>query len=155
MFFDVEHPQLERNPHKTRLGLKRYAFHKNQDSPESMIGLPDIRLRSKSTLNNYNPFISSVPSDDAPFGRLKEQIGPVERKLRPKPIDLCNKFSPKKRESPDSSLLKLPNKGIYNTFTPVPGHLRFGEPKYTKFSPKVFNSNPITGCRMFGNFSFS
>ena len=151
MNFSVRHPQLEYTPGQYREGIKRYHFNKNMNSfeyPEVSRPLPNEESR-KILVSDIN---SSSQSPEVL--KLKQQLFQKQQELLRLKM-LSETLSKSQNSSPQSlsyispvppkpNARSLHGSYDYNLFD-IARHPAFQQPKFTKRSPKVVLTSPITG----------
>ena len=153
MFFDIPHPQLEKDPFKTPLGVKRYVYRKNEVSPNMLISFPDIKHRSRSSTFNNAPHLSSRSREDYAFQRLREEVRNLDKDFGKKPTAIFNSFaSPRVRPSPEPQYSRpVPSCGdFYHAYASLPKYNTLQDHTYTKMNPRVLCSSIITGYSLPG-----
>jgi hypothetical protein len=128
--FKVYLPQLEADPGRFKAGVRRFRDHKNADSPALVLG--------------GGSFFSSSPSQD--FQIPSKLRSPSLENSYNYPISRLLRVSPNPPVSKSRRPVKfLRSDPIHNEMLDLLSHPAFKQPTFTKQSPKLLLSNPITG----------
>lgn len=132
--FRVYLPQLQKDPGKSKSGVKRFNLHKNEDSPAFVIGGSSHCLVSSSLIGSSNRDSKSPPP--IPYSKQANSSLSKVGLLPSLPTQIKLTRSPLKFPATDPI-----HSGMLNLLS----HPAFKQPNYTKMRPKLVSNNPILG----------